>query len=96
MAKRSRPKNQKKRQKGYLYLILIGVFLLAFAVFLLVSQDGGSTVGGTPKLVVEPAQINLGDVKLGTPMTFAIKVTNQGDGVLRFKKAPYIEVVEGC
>jgi hypothetical protein len=28
--------------------------------------------------------------------TFAIKVTNTGDGLLRFKEKPYIQVLEGC
>jgi hypothetical protein len=28
--------------------------------------------------------------------SFAIQVTNNGNGALRFKEDPYIEVVEGC
>jgi hypothetical protein len=37
-----------------------------------------------------------GDVKFGINKTFAIKVTNIGDGTLRFKEEPYVEVLEGC
>jgi hypothetical protein len=35
-------------------------------------------------------------VKFNVEKTFAIKVTNTGDGTLRFKEDPYVEVVEGC
>jgi hypothetical protein len=38
----------------------------------------------------------MGYIKLGEFRTINIKVTNTGDGVLRFTEDPYLEVVEGC
>ena len=38
----------------------------------------------------------MGYIKLGNYRTINIKVTNTGDGVLRFTEDPYLEVVEGC
>jgi hypothetical protein len=45
---------------------------------------------------VDQQLIDYGDVKFNVEKTFAIKVTNTGDGTLRFKEDPYVEVVEGC
>jgi len=45
---------------------------------------------------VDQEVIDYGDVKLETNLTFAVKVTNTGDGTLRFREEPYIEVREGC
>ncbi|MGB9897273.1 hypothetical protein [Thermanaerothrix sp.] len=59
----------------------------------------GTKVGGdrgTPVLAVDQSKIEFDTVKLGTPLTFEIEVTNTGDGILRFKEKPYIEVLEGC
>ncbi len=47
-------------------------------------------------IAVDQQQIDYGDVKFGVNKTFAIKVTNTGDGTLRFKEEPYIQVLEGC
>jgi hypothetical protein len=58
-------------------------------------QNNGAG-GGTPKLTVDQDKIDYGYVKFGENKTFAIKVTNVGDGTLRFKEKPYIEVLEGC
>jgi hypothetical protein len=38
----------------------------------------------------------MGYIKLGEYRTIKIQVTNTGDGVLRFKEQPYLEVLEGC
>jgi hypothetical protein len=35
-------------------------------------------------------------VKFGENRQFTLTVTNTGDGNLRFKEKPYIEVLEGC
>lgn len=87
-------KRQKQKQKfPWIFLALGGVFI-ALAVFLFARQGGDG--GGTPTIAVDQQKIDYGDVKFGVNKTFAIKVTNTGDGTLRFKEEPYIEVLEGC
>ncbi|WKZ34988.1 MAG: hypothetical protein QY332_15335 [Anaerolineales bacterium] len=87
-------KRQKQKQKfPWLFLALGGVFV-ALAVFLFARQGGDG--GGTPSIAVDQRLIDYGDVKFSVEKTFAIKVTNTGDGTLRFKEEPYVEVVEGC
>lgn len=85
-------KHRKQKQKFPWLVAVIGAMLLALAAFLIAGQDGG----GTPSIAVDQQRIDYGDVKLDTEKTFAIKVTNTGDGVLRFSEDPYIEIVEGC
>ena len=68
---------------------------IAAAIFF-VFVSGASDGGGTPKLVVDQEKIDYRDVHFGVNKTFAIKVTNTGDGLLRFKEEPYIQVLEGC
>ena len=92
--KNKKNKNQKRQNFPWLLLALGGVFI-AVAVFLFARQGGGDG-GGTPSIAVDQQKIDYGDVKFGVEKTFAIKVTNTGDGTLRFKDQPYIEVLEGC
>lgn len=87
-------KKQRKQKKGFPWLLLaIGGILIVAAIFLASNQGGGS---GTPSVAVDQQKIDYGDVKFGVEKTFSIKVTNTGDGTLRFKEEPYIEVLEGC
>lgn len=85
-----------RRQKGKftsLWIVLgVGSLLLVIAGLLLVGRDNG----GTPAIGVDQEAIDYGQVKLDTPLSFSIKVTNTGDGVLRFREKPYVEVKEGC
>ena len=87
-------KKQKQRQVVPWPLIIIGGLLLIAAVFLFANQSGDG--GGTPSIAVDQQMIDYGDVKFDVEKTFAIKVTNTGDGTLRFTEEPYIEVLEGC
>jgi len=88
-------KRQKQRKSFPWPLLAIGGVLLIIASFFFANQGGGDG-GGTPSIVVDQQKIDYGDVKFGVNKTFAIKVTNTGDGTLRFKEEPYIEVLEGC
>jgi hypothetical protein len=86
---------RKKQRKSFPWLLaMLGGILLIVAVFFFTNQGGDG--GGTPSIAVDQQVIDYGDVKFGVNKTFAIKVTNTGDGALRFKEEPYIEVLEGC
>lgn len=91
-------KRHKKKKMNYLPLItlagIIGLVLIFAAVFL--GQKYQDTGSGTPVLAVDQQLIDYGDVKFNVQKTFTIKVTNNGDGTLRFKETPYIQVLEGC
>ncbi len=86
---------EQQKMPTVLVAMLIGAALLiiAAAVFFVFGSGNG---GGTPKLVVDQDKIDYGYVKFGESKTFIIKVTNAGDGVLRFQENPVIEVLDGC
>ena len=95
MSKKQR-KQKQRQKKGFPWpLLVIGGILLIVAGFLFTNQDGGDG-GGIPSISVDQQMIDYGDVKFNVEKTFAIKVTNTGNGILRFKEQPYIEIVEGC
>jgi len=88
-------KKQKQKKKNFPWLLLaLGGILVVVAGFLFARQNDDG--GGTPSIAVDQQKIDYGDVKFGVNKTFAIKVTNTGDGTLRFKEEPYIEILEGC
>lgn len=90
----SKKYRQKQRKVFPWPLVIVGGLLLIAAAFFFAIQSG--TGGGTPSITVDQEKIDYGDVKFNVEKTFAIKVTNTGDGTLRFKEEPYIEVLEGC
>ncbi|HET7143027.1 MAG TPA: hypothetical protein VFI68_03310 [Anaerolineales bacterium] len=87
-------KRQKQRRSFPWSLVAIGGVLLIIAAFFFANQ--GEEGSGTPSIAVDQRSIDYGDVKFNVEKTFAVKVTNTGDGTLRFKEEPYIEVLEGC
>jgi hypothetical protein len=91
---KKRRKQKQKRHFPWLPVALGGVLLLMAAFFL--ASRGGDNGSGTPSIQVDQQKIDYGYVKFGGTRSFAIKVTNAGDGTLRFKEKPYIEVREGC
>jgi hypothetical protein len=86
-------KKQKQRKNfPWLYFAFGGLLLLTAFLF---ARNGGDGAG-TPSMSVDQNKIDYGYVKFGENRQFAIKVTNTGDGALRFSEQPYIEVLEGC
>lgn len=106
----SNPSTQRKEKSKsdsganrFLPLILVGggILLVVLAFFILRDRQGASNdtqpqVSGAPAITVQPADIDLGDVKLGTPVETTFTISNVGDEALQFSETPYIELVEGC
>jgi hypothetical protein len=95
MAKKNQKYRKQNRRKNFPWLFVAlggGLLLLAAILFANPSDDGG----GTPSISVDQQKIDYSYVKYGETRSFTVKVTNTGDGALRFKEQPYIEVVEGC
>jgi len=90
--------NRKERRPVLLYLLIgAGVFLIIAAIWLALPKDNSQAdQTGTPAITVKPEKIDIGEIKLDTPVSFEFDITNTGNGTLRFAEAPYIEVVEGC
>lgn len=96
MSKKIRRKQKKAISTPVFILMFGGALLLAAGIIFGLQRIGGNSGGGTPALAVDQEVIEYGDVKFNTNLTFEIKVTNTGDGTLKFREAPYIEVREGC
>jgi len=95
MSKNTKKYRKQKQRKNFPWLFVAlggGLLLLAAVLFARNNRDGG----GTPSLSVDQNKIDYGYVKFGENRQFALQVTNTGDGTLRFKEEPYIEVLEGC
>lgn len=90
-----------KKNRLPLWLSLGGVLALALAVAAFAANRRGSEAisepgDGAPVLSVDKEQLDFGEVKLGQTVEASFMVSNTGDKSLRFTKAPYVEVVEGC
>ena len=71
-------------------LTFLGLIMLLAVLLLLMRPQAA------PQLGVEPAAIDLGFLAMGTSTSFEISIINTGAGTLRFERAPFIEVLEGC
>ena len=89
-------KKKKRQQKKFPWIwVVVGIAVVTGGIFFF-SKPSPDYSGGTPAISVDRQDIDMGYIKLGEYRTIKIKVTNTGDGVLRFKEQPYLEVVKGC
>ncbi len=96
-------KYQKPRRRSARWqplLLALGGLALVVAAFFALQKDTVAPaeieVSGAPSLKADQERIDLGDLALNQPAQASFTLTNVGDETLRFTKAPYIEVVEGC
>jgi len=85
-----------RRSKRWRLLVsLAAVSVLAAAAFWLWPRPA-SVDGGTPRLEVDRAEIDLGTVALDRWVTATFNVRNAGDGTLVISSLPKVYVVRGC
>jgi len=93
-------RHSRKNQLWPMILLLAGGVLLvigAVSVLNKPSQPKATIeISGAPSLKVDREKVDLGNVKLGQTVEVKFQIMNVGDQTLRFSKAPYIEVLEGC
>lgn len=92
MSKKRR--KQKQRNRFPWLPIALGGILLVIAAFFFANRSADG--GGTPAIKVDQQTIDYGYVKFGETKSFAIQVTNTGEGTLRFKEKPVVQVLKGC
>ena len=101
-----KPKNNMRRgtkpsapARGPLLLMVAGALLLGVVALWAWRSNvppTSTTASGTPSLKADKEKVDLGDVRLGQTVSVAFELTNTGEAPLRFREAPYVEVVEGC
>jgi hypothetical protein len=98
MNKRNTSRTRQRRFKRSLPLIIIlgGAALIALAIFALRPGRATIEVTGQAKLEADQEKVDLGTVRLGTPVTTQFVLTNVGDQPLVFSQEPFVEVIEGC
>lgn len=75
---------------GAVALVAVGA-----AAFWWVSERPDAS-GGTPKLVVDRAEVDLGYLPFEAPARAVFTLTNAGDGALRLTDALRVKVLKGC
>jgi len=98
----NKKKNSTRNRRGRgannwpLLALLGGGLLVLLALFALRPGRSAVEVSGQARLKADQQKIDLGTVRLGTPVTTQFVLTNVGDQPLVFSQEPYVEVVEGC
>ena len=93
-------RHRKKKQPWPMILLVAGGLLLVIGAVFAFNKPSEPkadvVVNGSPSLKVNQEKVDLGDVKLDQTVQVSFQLTNVGDKTLKFTKAPYIEVLEGC
>ena len=58
--------------------------------------SGAQSVAGTPRLVVDRTEMDLGDLPFNAPAEAVFSLTNRGNGTLKIIGTPPVKAVKGC
>jgi hypothetical protein len=59
-------------------------------------SEAQDTSGGTPRLVMDRTEVDLGHFPFEAPARAVFTLTNAGDGLLRLTEVPPVKVLKGC
>lgn len=92
-----RGKQRPRRQPRWRWAALAGVALVAVGAgafwWFSEAQD---TSGGTPRLLMDRTEVDLGYLPFEAPARAVFTLTNAGDGLLRLTEVPPVKVLKGC
>ena len=71
-------------------------FVLLLIGFFWWSMSSQSTRSGTPQLVVDRTEVDLGTLRYNAPALAVFTLTNIGNGVLKIFEEPIVKAVKGC
>ncbi len=60
------------------------------------SGEPGAATAGTPRLVVDRREVDLGYRRFDEPARVVFTLTNAGNGLLRLSEVPRVKVAAGC
>ncbi len=97
MAKMRRIKRPPPRSAGWRWASVVAVLLIGIgAAALWWRSEAQNPSGGTPRLVVDRTEIDLGYFPFEARAKAVFTLTNAGDGLLRLVEVPPVQAVKGC
>ena len=77
--------------------MLTGAIIVAVAAGILWLRPAPKEANaGTPRLVVDRTEVDLGYRRFDTPARVVFTLTNAGDAPLRLTESPRVRVIAGC
>ncbi|MBI4608954.1 MAG: hypothetical protein HY726_08100 [Candidatus Rokubacteria bacterium] len=92
---RARQAPPRRRRWRWAALAALGLIAAAAAGFWWFSEPPAAS-GGTPRLVVNRTEVDLGDLPFEAPARAVFTLTNAGDGLLRLASVPPVKLLKGC
>ena len=75
---------------------LVGAIIVAATGGLWLRGAPNEADAGTPRLVVDRTEVDLGNRGFETPARVVFTLTNTGDAPLRLTESPRVRVIAGC
>ncbi len=92
---RARQPSSRRRKWRWAALGALVLVTLSGASFWALS-DSSDTASGTPRLVVDRTDVDLGYRRFNVRARAVFTLSNEGDGPLRLKEVPRVIVKAGC